>query len=245
MKGVLLVLMFLALPFAQAAYSISGYVNDYAGIIDAASKAEIEGIAQQLQQNGSAEYAVVTIPSLEGRDIEGYAFELAEGHLGNANNNGLLLLVSLQDRKYRFEVGRGLEARLNDAKVGRIGRYFLVPNFKSGNYSKGILEATKAVQEELTCTECATGVPPPIPRTVVIVLSILFVILFIVLPITVSVLKKKGIIKDVKSQRYFDAASGAVILFGSGPKWGGGHSGGGFGGFGGGSFGGGGAGGGW
>jgi len=117
--------VFLLLAPLVSAVSIEGYVNDYANILSSESS-EIESILKSLHTQGSAEFAIVTINSLEGRDIDGYAFELAEGKLGDKEkNNGLLLLVSLEDRKYRFEVGRGLEPVLPDIIVGRIGRIFL------------------------------------------------------------------------------------------------------------------------
>src|SRR3989338_6188279 len=95
--------------------------------------------------------AVVIIPSLEGRDIEGYAFELANDKLGSKEtNNGLLLLISITDRKYRFEVGRGLEPIFNDAKIGRIARTYLVPAFQEEQYGQGIINAMNSIHVELT-----------------------------------------------------------------------------------------------
>ena len=73
----------------------------------------------------------------------------------------MLLLVSLQDRKYRFEVGYGLEGALPDSLVGTIGRQFMVPYFKKGDYSTGIFSASLAAISEIA-TEAGveiTGMP--------------------------------------------------------------------------------------
>ncbi|MBW3015671.1 TPM domain-containing protein [Candidatus Woesearchaeota archaeon] len=222
------------------AVSIDGFVNDYANIIDANSELEIEGIYRSLYNSGIAEVAVVTVNSLDGKDIESYSLELAQGKLGDKEkNNGLLLLVALEEREYRFEVGRGLEGDLNDAKVGRIGRMYLVDNFRAGDYGKGVLEASKAVasvlagdvESEYYVTESSED------DTLWLVFYIVIFVLIFILPILAAILRHKKF-----KNKYFDAAAGAIILFGG--RRGGGSGGfGGFGGFGGGSFGGGGAGG--
>ncbi len=115
MKRFLALLVLLTLlPLAAAAdYQVDGYVNDYAGILTPQEESQIQGLLQPLHQSNTAEIAVVTIPSLEGQPIETVAFEMADGVLGDKEkDNGLLLLIAVEDRKYRFEVGRGLEATL-------------------------------------------------------------------------------------------------------------------------------------
>ncbi len=232
--GILFILL-LAMPVLALEGEIKTYVNDYAEILDAAQEQEISSKLAALQQQGLAEVAIVTIPSLEGRDIDGYALELAQGNLGDSEkNNGLLLLIAVEDRKYRFEVGRGLEPIFNDAKIGRIGRTYLVPAFKEEKYGEGIIAATQAIEQELhdpTALEQSEPISP--------IKALAFV--FITLSIFASVF---GFIARKVSRRwqnndYFVAALAAASMFnrrgGSG----------GFGGFGGGGFGGGGAGGGW
>src|SRR3989344_7374734 len=106
---VLILLIFLPAVFS-ADVKVTGFVNDYANIIDASSKTQLETNLKQIYDSGIAQYSIVTIKSLEGKDIVSYSLELAQGVLGNKEkNNGLLLLVSLDDRKYWFQVGRGLE----------------------------------------------------------------------------------------------------------------------------------------
>ena len=116
-------LLLILIPFTLAQeIEDKTFVNDYADIINPEEEIELNSVLNNLYEKDIAEFAVVTIKSLEGKDIESYSLNLAQEVLGDEKNNGLLLLVSLEDKKYRFEVGRGLEAILNDAKVGRIGR---------------------------------------------------------------------------------------------------------------------------
>jgi len=215
---------------------VKTFVNDYSDIIGPEEELELNSILTNLYEKDIAQFAVVTIKSLEGKDIESYSLSIAQEVLGDENNNGLLLLVSLDDKKYRFEVGRGLEATLNDAKVGRIGREILVPNFKNEEYGKGIVEATKTISgilsgdieyEEESSTSSTIS-------SVAIILFIYFI--FMMFSIIINTIRKKK-----QGDDYYNSALGGAILLGSLGRGGRG----GFGGFGGGSFGGGGASGGW
>ncbi len=126
----------------------TGYVNDFAHVLDANTVAQIENIAQQVDQKGKAQIAVVTIPSLEGSDIESYAVQLYKtwgiGYKGT--DHGVLILLAVQDRRYRTEVGYGLEPILPDGKVGGFWRE-AVPNLKAADYSGAILLVTTRIAD--------------------------------------------------------------------------------------------------
>jgi len=144
------VFLILLTSVASAQYGIEGFVNDYADVLTQEQELEIKNILEEMYDSGVAEYAIVTIPSLEGKDITGFAYELAEGNLGDEKkNNGMLLLIAVEDRRYRFEIGRGLEPVIPDIIAGRIGREYIVPNFKEENYYLGIKEASLAVRAVL------------------------------------------------------------------------------------------------
>ncbi len=243
MRGYLLILIAVLLASSVNAAEIDGFVNDEADVLDAATVAELNAIGKQIYDSGEAEYAIVILDSLEGTAIESYSLDLAQGKLGDSEkNNGLLLLIAISDRQYRFEVGRGIEYILNDAKVGRIGRQYLQPNFKEGNYDLGVLESSLAVRSILLGDNASeyyvTGEEEYEVNNLRLYFNLFLFIFIFILPILAAILKKKK-----SDNKYFNAAAGAVILFG-GPR-GRGGSGGGFGGFGGGGFGGGGASGGW
>lgn len=246
----IMIISFTLILFSVITHSaVEGFVNDYANVISPEYEAEIKSVLQRLYDTKTAEFSIVTIASLEGQDIGSYALNLAQGVLGNKEkNNGLLLLVAVEDRKYRFEVGRGIEPILNDAKVGRIGRNYLVENFRNQEYGKGIYAASLAVSKELLGEDYSTyfkETPPKMPQTRQSNMSA-FVSLFILFIIISSLLGSVGS-RHHKRNRYFNAALMAGLLFGGRRGGFGGMSGGmgGFGGFGGGGFGGGGAGGGW
>ena len=128
-----------------------GYVNDFAGIMDSASVSDLETLIDGVEKDTGAEIAVVTIDSLEGITIEEYAVELFEmWGIGKADeDNGILLLVALLDRKVRIEVGYGLEGVITDLEAGRIIDEIIVPNFKEENYNRGIYDAVVTISNQI------------------------------------------------------------------------------------------------
>jgi uncharacterized protein len=128
------------------------YVVDLAGIVDDATENRLNGYLQELEQKTTAQMVVLTILSLEGESIEDFSITIAHDKwkLGQkGKDNGLLFLISMKDRKYRIEVGYGLEGVLPDSLVGSIGRDVLVPYFKKGDYSNGIFATTLAMANKV------------------------------------------------------------------------------------------------
>ncbi len=128
------------------------HVVDLAGIINDDAEANLNRYLLELEQKTTAQMVVLTINSLEGESLEDLLIKIAheKWKLGQKDKgNGILLLISLQDRKYRFEIGYGLEGILPDSLVGSIGRKYLVPYFRKADYSTGIFTATLAVISEI------------------------------------------------------------------------------------------------
>ena len=103
----------------------TGYINDFAGVLSPGTKASLEQLCTQVDRQAHAQIAVVTIKTLDNdQSIEEFATELEDkwkvGPKGT--DRGVLMIFSLAPRRYRIEVGYGLEGILNDAKVGDIGR---------------------------------------------------------------------------------------------------------------------------
>src|SRR5918911_3762667 len=124
----------------------TGFVNDYANVIDAATKARLETILTNLRDQHQIEFAVVTVPTTGDQDIFDYSLAVARGWGIGAKDGdraGLLLLVAINDRKYFTQVSRHLEGDLPDGLTGQIQRERLVPPFKQGNYSKGIADTVE------------------------------------------------------------------------------------------------------
>lgn len=133
----------LLIPAAAAAGSfppLTGRVVDGAGIIDAATEQSITAKLAAFEKASTDQIVVATIPSLNGAPLEDYANRLFRfWKLGQAKeNNGVLLLVALDDRKVRIEVGYGLEGTLTDALSKLIIADDMVPAFRAGNYGAGI-----------------------------------------------------------------------------------------------------------
>jgi uncharacterized protein len=109
----------------------------------------MESELQQLRQQNGAEIAVVTIRSLEGAPIEDYAVELFErwGIGGEGQDNGVLLLVAVEDREIRIEVGYGLEPVITDSRAGRMIREVIAPELSEGDYDAGLTAGAAALSE--------------------------------------------------------------------------------------------------
>jgi uncharacterized protein len=123
------------------------YVVDLAGVMRSDLRNELNTYLQTLEQKTTAQVLVLTVQSLDGQSIEEFAFNTKEKwKLGQkGKDNGVLVVVALKDRKYRLEVGYGLESVLPDSLVGSIGREYFVPYFRQGDYSTGIYAGTVAV----------------------------------------------------------------------------------------------------
>lgn len=121
-----------------------GFVNDFAGIIDSGTSTKLTQLLTVFEQSTGIEIAVVTISSLDNIPIEDYATHLFEdwGIGKKAKDNGLLIIVAPNEKKMRIEAGYGLEGAINDAVAGRIIRDTMIPWFKNGDFSTGILNGT-------------------------------------------------------------------------------------------------------
>src|SRR5258708_37278408 len=103
----------------------TGYVNDFAGVLSPSTKLNLENLCTQVDRQAHAQIAVVTIKTLDNdQPIDEVAVQLEEkwkvGKKGT--DRGVLMIVVMNPRKYRIEVGYGLEGSLNDAKGGDVGR---------------------------------------------------------------------------------------------------------------------------
>jgi len=134
----------------------TGYVNDFAGVLTPETERSLEDLCTQVDQKAHAQIAVVTVKSMDPDksgavpSIEEFATALEDkwkvGTKGT--DRGLLVIVSLNPKKYRIEVGYGLEGLLNDAKVGDIGRD-MQPSLHSGDYNQGLTVAVHELAQDI------------------------------------------------------------------------------------------------
>lgn len=224
----------------------SRYVNDYAGILNEDTKYKLTALIVEIETKTQAQLAILTIGTTQPLDIETYAVKLFEkwGIGQKAKDNGVLLLVAVKDRALRIEVGYGLEGAIPDALAKDIIETQIIPFFKKGDYSAGIVAGAVSISR-LIAKEYnvefseLNNLPQDIPANKKENDFFTFLFMFVLVIIMVSL--RAGIFLPMiffpSSHRHRDDGF-----------WGGGSSGGfsgGFGGFGGGSSGGGGASGSW
>jgi uncharacterized protein len=210
----------------------TGYINDFADVLDSVTTAKLTNACQQIDDKAHSQIAVVTINSLDGSDIESYAVTLYKqwGIGAKATNKGVLILLVVKDRQYRIEVGYGLEPILSDGKVGGFGREavpFLRQNDYNGAVSLMTLRVAKVIAQDAGVTlSDAEPVEAPVESQrnqlsgrEILILIIIGIIILVTPPLR-------------------HALFWILILFNSGGGRGGGYGGGGFGGGGGGGFGG-------
>jgi uncharacterized protein len=148
------ILLFLT-PTAFAAVDIKPtadfYVNDYANVLSDATKQLIMQSSVELQSKTGAQIVVVTVKSLDKNVLETYTLNILRswGIGDKQKNNGVLLFLSVSDRKSRIEVGYGLEGALNDAKTGRIQDDYMLPYYSQNKFDDGLKNGYLAVLQEV------------------------------------------------------------------------------------------------
>lgn len=121
----------------------TGYVNDYAGVIDSATKAQLETTLGNLDRQQQIQISVVTVDTTGGQEIFDYSLAVARGWgIGSKETQkpSLLLLAVIKDRKAFTQVSRHLEGDIPDGLAGQIQREQLVPAFRAGDYGRGLAD---------------------------------------------------------------------------------------------------------
>lgn len=129
----------------------SGYISDPANLLDAADKASINQVLASLERSSTAQVAVVVLPSIGEAVPREFVYELFNRWgIGQAGkDNGLMLLVVMDQRRSEIETGYGLEGLLPDVICYRILLEELVPRFQAGDYGEGVLATVQRVKELL------------------------------------------------------------------------------------------------
>ena len=219
-------------------------VNDFTGTLTQQQVDALEAKLVAYDDSSSNQIAVVIVNTLDGHDVSDYAFTIGrEWEVGNKDkNNGIVLLVAKEDRKVNVQVGYGLEGAVPDVTAKRIIENEITPNFKEGNYYRGIEEGTDAIiKATLGEYKAPENYGSKKNKGISIGKIILIVIVLIIIFGGGAAGAGGGTYMSRGGFGGWTGGSGG----GSGWSGGGGSSGGGFGGFGGGSFGGGGASGSW
>ena len=228
----------------------TNYVNDFAGVLSPATRTYLNSLCAAVDRQAHAQIAVVTIKSLDGEPIENFTTALEEkwkvGTKGT--DRGAILVLAANDRRYRIEVGYGLEGILPDGKTGNIGRS-MIPYLRQGNYDQAAATAVTQMAQTIAADAGVTlnvsaprGPPQRQPHSLTGGQLLLLAGLIFLVILVLSRLGGSGLMGFLIGAFLGGGWGGGGR---GGGDWGGGGGGGGFGGFGGGSSGGGGASGSW
>jgi uncharacterized protein len=142
-------------------------IHDEAKVLSPGFAAQLEQIIKAHEDSTSNQIAVLIVPSLQGEVIEEYTLKVSETwKLGQKDkDNGVLLFISINDRKARIEVGEGLEGPLPDAICNQIIRNELAPYFRQDNYEGGVLASVTAIIKAIEGEYVADSAPVKKRRT--------------------------------------------------------------------------------
>ncbi|MEL5720379.1 MAG: TPM domain-containing protein [Treponemataceae bacterium] len=123
-------------------------LHDKAEVLSQTEFQTLKSSLMEIDSRKNFQQAILIVKSLEGSDIESYAIEVFEkwklGKVGK--DNGVLIVVAINDKRMRIEVGYGLEGILTDAMAGAIIRNIIAPNFQKNKYFEGLQKATDAIK---------------------------------------------------------------------------------------------------
>lgn len=150
LKRFLIPAMLALMPLTAVALDVpqlTGRINDYARILSPGATTLLEQKLAGFEQEQSTQVVVLTIPSLQGEDIDQFAIRVADqwkiGQKGK--DNGVILILAQAERKVRIEVGMGLQGVLPDITAGRIIRDIMRPHLRSGDFDRGVEAGVEAI----------------------------------------------------------------------------------------------------
>ena len=128
------------------------------GILSQAAVARIDSICYDLRHRGIAQTAVVAVAEIDSDDVFEFAYELfSKWGVGSKSNSGIGILLVEEAREIRFVTGYGVEGALPDAICKRIQTQYMLPYFRNGDYSSGMVSGVEAIRSVLNGSELDTG----------------------------------------------------------------------------------------
>jgi uncharacterized protein len=225
----------------EAIPELTAPVNDFAGVIDTSSKRALDSLVRQLQNATGDVMVIATVKTFKPyADLPSYALKMFENHGkglgGKSGDNGLLIVLAVDDRSVRIETGYGLEGFITDGFSGETSRA-MVPFFRNGDYGPGLVEGATRVAQRIADgrnVNLTSGSPRQTTTRSRGRMPISFWVVLFIIVMSMRKRRRRG--------RWISGIGPFGGGFGSGGFGSGGFGGGGFGGFGGGRSGGGGGG---
>ena len=209
----------------------SGYIRDDAKVISDETEQRLETKLTDYEKATGNEIAILTIKSLDGEDLEDFTYRVASawGPGNKEVNNGVLLLVAVDDRKLRIEVGRGLEPVLTDLQSNLIITQKITPHFKNGDYTTGIENGVNNIVSVIGGSRLSTNTPVDSPggmfEVIMTIASGVFIFLFPLLAYIGAYLARSksfwagGVMGALPGVFFLGSnflVGGMVVLFGAG-----------------------------
>lgn len=194
------------------------YVNDFADVFTAEEEERLLDNAVTLaEESDGIQVVVTTVESLDGDSVENYAVEMYNQYEIGKDDMGLLILLSTGDRQIRVEVGRAMEAYINDSKAGRFMDEYAIPYLSENKFNEGLINLQKALIDEIVATveseseseseSAQTTQDSEFASSAIgdIFGGILIAIVLIVIVLAVITLVKKIIAKSKRKQQEIDS----------------------------------------
>jgi len=147
---------------ADSGLKPTGFINDFAGVLSPEQVRVLEEDARRIERETGAEVAVVIVKDLGGQNLESSAHDIFNSWgIGKKDkDNGVLILISMAERKIRIETGYGVEHLLPDGLCGNIIRNVMAPEFRAGKIAEGIQGALSSIEKAVAGEGQDTGGTP-------------------------------------------------------------------------------------
>lgn len=189
------------------------YVNDFANVFTAEEKeALMESAVKLANESNGIQVVISTVESLEGDTVENYAHSMYNKYGIGKDDMGLLILLSTGDRQIRVEVGRAMEAYINDSKAGRFIDKYAISYLKENKFNEGLISLQSSFINEITECVSAEKNPESTPNSslpsinfsivfgILGIIILLGLIIYVVLLILKKIRKRKALIYDLNAQ---------------------------------------------
>ena len=163
------------------------YVQDFANVLSENEEIQLKNIGRSIDDQTTSQIAVLTVDSIGESSIEEYSVEAYRkfGLGTQENDNGLLLVIAMQEKKIRIEVGYGLEGIVPDGKAGRILDEYAIPHLQNGQANLAVMNTYQALANEVSGTNELGSAPRdvqqqqdlPIPSWLLVIIVIGVIVL--------------------------------------------------------------------